>query len=263
MPATQILLSKDLQDINPILAGWGYVGAGSVNAPRLRAHALLHYVKTGCGVLHSPMGDFPVHAGQAFFIAANELASYQADETDPWSFSWVGFTGALTEEFHVLPRVFDAGDDLLPYLRNLESTNDSMAYDLAADLFRVYARLVNQEQRKKNYIHTVMEYIQTNYMHKISVEELAAGQNLDRRYLSQQFKKKTGYTIQGYILETRLRAAKQYLAQGSSVSDAAVLSGFNDISNFSKIFLREEEVSPLAWKKQVQASLAAAEERKE
>ena len=261
MPATQILFNKNLHDINPILAGWASISAGGTNPPRLRDHALLHYIKSGRGVLHSPMGDFPVHAGQAFFIPLNELSSYQADENDPWTYSWVGFTGSLIEEFAALPRVFDAGEDLLPYLRQLDSTSDSMAYDLASDLFRIYARLVNQEQGSRNYIHAVKEYIENNYMHKISVEDIAATQNLDRRYLSQLFKKKTGYTIQGYILETRLRAAKQYLTQGHSVSDAATFSGFNDISNFSKIFLREEDVSPLAWKKQVQASLANAHEK--
>lgn len=261
MPATQILFNKNLHDINPILAGWATAGAGGFNPPLLRNHAILHYVKSGCGMLHSPMGDFSVHAGQAFFIPLNELSSYQADENDPWTFSWVGFTGALAEEFTAIPRVFDAGDDLLPYLRQLNSTTESMVYDLASDLFRVYARLVNQEQGSRNYVHAVKEYIENNYMYKISVEDIAAAQNLDRRYLSQQFKKKTGYTIQAYILKTRLHAAKQYLTQGSSVADAAALSGFNDISNFSKIFLREEDLSPLAWKKRVQASLADADSK--
>ena len=262
MAATQILLNKNLQDINPILAGWSdKMKPGYLHPPILRNHALLHYVKSGCGVLHSPNGDLPVHAGQAFFIALSERSSYQADENDPWMFSWVGFTGSLVEEFFSLPRVFDVDDDLLPYLRTLDRTSDSMAYDLASDLFRLYARMIKQEQGKRHYIQTVTEYIQANYMHKISVEHIAATIGLDRRYLSQQFKLKTGFTIQGYILHTRLRAAKQYLAQGSSVAEAASLSGFNDISNFSKMFMREEDVNPLQWKKNVLSNLEAAEKK--
>lgn len=261
MAATQILLNKNLQDINPILAGWGSPRPGGKNRPILRNHALLHYVKSGRGTLHTSTASLPVHAGQAFFIAQNEFSGYEADQEDPWVYSWVGFNGSLAEEFFSLPRVFDVDDDLLPYLRTLDKTGDSMAYDLASDLFRLYARLINQEQNKRHYIQTVSEYIQSNYMHKISVENIAATMGLDRRYLSHQFKQKTGFTIQGYILHTRIRAAKQYLSQGSSVADAAALSGFNDISNFSKMFTREEGESPLVWKKNVMASLAEAEKK--
>lgn len=261
MGATQILLNKNLQDINPTLAGWANPPVNTV-PPRIRNHMLLHYIRSGRGVLHDKNRDIPIHAGQAFILAQNDAIGYSADPDDPWAYTWVGFTGSLAEEFSSLPRVFDVTDDLLPYLRTLDSQDDNMAYNLASDLFRLYAKLVNREQSKRHYVQTVMEYIQNNYMHKLSVEQIAATLALDRRYLSQQFKKKTGFTIQGYILNTRLRAAKQYLAQGCSVSDAAALSGFNDISNFSKIFLREEDLSPLAWKKNVQASLEREKNKK-
>ena len=147
--------------------------------------------------------------------------------------------------------MFDVDEDLLPYLRTLESPSESMTYDLASDLFRLYARLVRQSKDRRHYVQTVKEYIEANYMQKISVENIANRLGLDRRYLSQQFKRKTGFTIQGYILETRLHAAKQHMMQGSSVAEAAMLSGFNDVSNFSKFFSREQDMSPREFKKSI------------
>lgn len=257
MSDIQVLLNKNLQDINPILAGWaGTLPPGHINPPRLRNHALLHYVKKGKGILHTADSSFPVHAGQAFFIPFGEQQmSYEADMDDPWMFCWVGFTGTLMEEFSILPPVFDVEQALMPCLTTLDKTSDSLAYELAADLFRLYARLVNQEKEKQHYVQTVMEYIDSHYMQKISVENIANRLGLDRRYLSQQFKKKTGFTIQGYILNIRLQAAKQYLVQGLSVTEAATLSGFNDVSNFSKMFTREQGSSPKNFKKIVQTML--------
>lgn len=247
----QVLLNKNLQDINPILAGWADNIPGGGVPPRNRNHSLLHYVRKGRGVLHAKGGDIPVCAGQAFLLMQGEALGYSADTEDPWSYSWVGFTGSLAEEFSVLPRVFDVDEDLLSYLRTLESPSESMAYDLASDLFRLYARLVRQGKNRQHYVQSVKEHIEANYMQKISVESIANRLGLDRRYLSQQFKRKTGFTIQGYILETRLRAAKQHMMQGRSVSEAAMLSGFNDISNFSKFFTREQKMTPREFKRAI------------
>lgn len=255
----QVLLNKNLQDINPILAGWADNPPGANVPSRSRNHSLLHYVRKGRGVLHAKGGDIPIHAGQAFLLMQGETPGYSADLEDPWSYSWVGFTGSLAEEFSVLPRVFDVEDDLLPYLRTLENPSESMTYDLASDLFRLYARLVRQGKDRQHYVQTVKEYIESNYMQKICVENIANRLGLDRRYLSQQFKRKTGYTIQGYILDTRLRAAKQHMMQGCSVSEAALLSGFNDVSNFSKFFSREEGSSPREFKKIIQKMMQKPE----
>ena len=64
-----------------------------------------------------------------------------------------------------------------------------------------------------------MDYIQSTYSQKISVEAIAAQLGLDRRYLSQQFKKQTNYTIQGYILNVRITEAKRHLLMGYSIKE--------------------------------------------
>ena len=72
--------------------------------------------------------------------------------------------------------------------------------------------------------------------------------NLDRRYLSRIFKQKKGKTIQEYIIWVRIEKAKRFLNQGRTVTEAARLTGYNNVNNFSKMFKKKTGVSPGNWK---------------
>ena len=74
--------------------------------------------------------------------------------------------------------------------------------------------------------------------------------NLDRRYLSRLFKEKTGRSIQQYLLEVRLQEADGYLLQGCSVREAAQLSGYEDVSNFSKLYKHHFGKTPAQRRKE-------------
>jgi len=258
--ATQYLINKEFLDLNPLSYGWASCYPGECNPPFQRQFVLIHYVRNGCGVLHTKEKDLPVKAGQAFLIRFGEICTYSADLNDPWEVCWVGFDGKLSNDFAVLPSVFDVPDDLLQSLRHPRSENDSLAYELASDLFMLHARLVTKKEKKRDYVQLVKDYIQNSFRGKIYVEQLSNELGLDKRYLVRIFKKHTGFTIQGYILSVRLQAAKQYLQKGYSVHEASRLSGFSDVYNFSRLFSREEGESPSSFKKNVMQMKKEAEE---
>lgn len=259
--ATQHLIDANFQDINPKSYGWATCAPDECQPPFQRNFLLIHYVRHGCGVLHTAQRDLPVHAGQAFLIRFGEICTYSADHDDPWEVSWVGFSGNLSADFSVLPSVFDVPEGLLNSLRTPRSESDALAYELASDLFMLHARLVNKKEKKRDYAQIVIERIHNSFRDKISVEQMADELGLDRRYLVRVFKKRTGFTIQRYILITRLQAAKQYLQKGYSVQEASRLSGFSDVYNFSRIFTREEGYNPRTFKKNVMQMKKDAEEK--
>lgn len=256
VPVMQFLLNKHLQDLNPVVAGWADKRTpSSTNEPRQRSHTLLHYVTEGKGVLHLDSGDYAVHAGQAFLILPGRTASYTADAEDPWAFRWVGFNGTLSHAFTQLPPVFDVPNGMLQNLLEFEENHEYLAYQLAGDLFMLYSNLIPNKNKDRNYAQYVIDYVQASYMEKISVEAIAAQLGLCRRHLYQQFKKETGLTIQGYILKVRIQEAKRHIMQGFSIKEASYLCGFNDTANFSKLFTREEGLTPKQWRSCVMANL--------
>lgn len=240
----QILLNRNLQDLNPVFAGYSQCPPGRYIIPDHRQSTLIHCVLKGCGTFYLNSTEFQVHAGQAFIILPGQAASYQADKKDPWYYRWVGFTGSLAESFSELPPVFDLEDDMFLHLTHTDFEDEGLAYHLASDLFSLYGKLLRQDSKRTNYVQKVLEYIQTNYARALTVQEIADHVNLNRYYLSRYFKKHTGRSIQEQILDVRLSEARRYLILGYPVKETAFLCGYSAASIFSKLFKKEYNMSP-------------------
>ena len=246
--AYQVLLNRNLQDLNPVFAGWSQNEPGWHVIPDHRHSTLIHYVIAGCGMLHLGSASYPVHAGQAFIITPGQTASYTADKKQPWQYCWLGFTGSLSESFSALPSVFDVPEDTFRNLKSMDLNDEGLVYHLAADLFSFYGKYLRSESKRPNYVKMVADYIQLNYASPITVQEIADHVGLNRYYLSRHFKNKTGRTIQEQILDVRLSEARRYLMLGYSVKETASQCGYSAASIFSKLFKKEYQISPSEFK---------------
>ena len=61
--------------------------------PALKPHFLIHYVLSGKGKFILRGQEYFLEAGSGFLIEPGELAFYQSDEKEPWTYVWVGFGG--------------------------------------------------------------------------------------------------------------------------------------------------------------------------
>lgn len=234
-------------DLNPILTGWEKCLPEKSWGPDIRKYTLIHYVVKGQGILYKSGRELPVHAGEAFLIRPGEIITYTADKTNPWQYQWIGFDGQLSLKINELEDVFSFPEHIISEI--LECTNyDLCEYRAAALLFEMYAELMKPHETH-TYIDKVKDYIKALYMQPISVEEIAQHVGLDRRYLSRVFKAQTGKTVQEYIIHTRMKEAKKHLKHGLSIEEVATLSGYDDRSNFSKMFKKKFGISPVEWKK--------------
>ena len=241
-----LLTNRKLKDFNPLIAGEETCAPGHSFGPAVRQYTLIHYVFRGKGTLYARGGTHPVQAGQAFVILPEEVTTYTADLQEPWHYCWIGFDGDLAARFGELPPVLTLPETLFGRMRHLSAQPSAMEYLLAGDLFLLYAYLFADSQRGCPHVRRVENYIRSNYMHTIRVERIAAELNLDRRYLSRLFKEKTGSSIQEYLIRVRLEEAERLLLRGCSVKEAAHLAGYEDVSNFSKMFKKRTGRSPAA-----------------
>lgn len=238
------LTNRHLQDLNPVIAGTHDCDPGYGIQPAIRKYTLIHYVFRGKGTLFSGGTAYPVSAGQAFLIREGEVANYRADDENPWYYCWIGFDGSLSMRFHELPAVFSPPEEI--FRRMLRAIDDPSVteYRLAAELFRLYAVLFSKPGHRNHHVRQIENYIRLSYMYPIRVETIANQMNLDRRYLSRLFKEKTGMSIQEYILTVRLDEADRYLRQGYSVKETSHMVGYEDVSNFSKMYKKRYGQSP-------------------
>lgn len=90
----------------------------------------------------------------------------------------------------------------------------------------------------------VLEYIDKNIEHELSLEILEKRFYINRSYLSRLFRKHLNISIHKYIILQRIAKAKELLLKGHSPLSASRYSGFNDYSNFRKMFKKITKTSP-------------------
>jgi len=96
----------------------------------------------------------------------------------------------------------------------------------------------------------VFEYIQNNYTEKIKISKVASLINMHDSAFSHYFKKRTSKSFTDFVNEMRLNyALNQLLFSSRSIAEICFDSGFNNLSNFNRIFKKWKGTTPLQWKK--------------
>lgn len=99
-------------------------------------------------------------------------------------------------------------------------------------------------------IQKLTAYITEHYFEEITIRDLAEMVNLHPVYLGKLFKQHTGVTYKEYLNRVRINHAEMMLSEGNlTVTEAAELCGFNDISYFSNVFKEMKGYPPSVAKK--------------
>lgn len=246
----QLMLNKHLRELNPILVGEAELLPGKIWGPKSIDYYLIHKITKGSGTLYINDTVYHLQAGQAFILPPGVVASWTSDTSDPWEYLWVGFTGELANAFAEAPTVFSAPDWMFSHLNtNLRDPEDTLGYMVAGDLFHLYGFLRNEGKERQDHIRRIVDYILEHFAENLTIQEIADHVGLNRDYISKIFKKKTGMTIQQRISEARFTEAIRCLYAGYPVKEAAALSGFKDVSNFSKQFKQRYGMCPKHWRR--------------
>lgn len=96
-----------------------------------------------------------------------------------------------------------------------------------------------------NIINTCMEYIKTNYMKDITLQDISSIAYLSPTYFHLVFKSIVGMTPCRYLTQTRLEAAQKMLINSSkSLSEIAFECGFASQAYFCSVFKSETGTTP-------------------
>lgn len=103
----------------------------------------------------------------------------------------------------------------------------------------------NKEQKR---IRTIYGYIDENYQHKITLDDVASICNLTKPAFCRYFKKNTGTTFIGFLNQYRISQAKRLLLQGKNVSETCFECGFESLSYFNRNFKKITGENPSNFK---------------
>ena len=98
-------------------------------------------------------------------------------------------------------------------------------------------------------LQNAIDYIRKEYSENIQISDIATAVKCSPSYLSRIFKNHIGKSPYCYLVEYRLFVAEKLLRSGSTVTEAASMSGFCDSSVFIKCFKKAFGITPLKYKK--------------
>lgn len=252
---------EDQTSLRFYYSGYEKCSAGHFFGTAVRVHYLIHFVINGKGTYQVGEETYSVCTHQAFLIRPQEIASYAADEEEPWEYLWFAFNG---KEADRLIASFFSRDT--PYVISTERTLLlTQLLQTAIPSFqkrkleqlelsgwcKLFFSCFNRQEEKRQksfkdgYLLDVLNYMRYNYMHDINIDQLSAQLGVDRTYLYKIVKNHTGSSPKEYITLLRVEAAKNMLQHSKySITDIAVACGFHDHSSFCKIFKRYESYTP-------------------
>lgn len=98
-------------------------------------------------------------------------------------------------------------------------------------------------------IDKAMTYMDNNFDKPISLAELAGLNNMDESAFSRFFKKHTGMSYIDSLTEKRLgHASRQLMESTYSIAEIAYKCGFNNISNFNRVFKKKKGCTPKEYR---------------
>lgn len=145
-------------------------------------------------------------------------------------------------------------------LREMQLQKPSFELYIKAQIFSVIAflsrygimpdasSLLNACDVKK--ILPVLDYIDTHYNARVSLEDISAVMNLNPSYFCRLFKKATGSSFVEYLNFVRVCKTEQPLtASRMGIAEIALDAGFSSTAYFNKVFRRYKGCTPTEYRK--------------
>ena len=247
-----IINNEKYLDLNPVQFGYENCNGSHFFGPAVRTYWLIHFVVSGFGIFKIRNKEYKVKPGEMFVIPPYVETYYESDAVNPWNYIWIGFTttGNITENLLDVIKCPEA-EKIFVSMMNCESFSNGRSAYLSARLWDLFALLSENKNIKLGYVEEALEFIHSNYMHNITVEQIARFLNLDRTYFYAIFKKKLGISPKQYLIGYRMNiAANLIIKKQLSISVVANSVGYSNLYTFSKMFKQHFGISPSNYAKQ-------------
>ena len=233
-------------------------------------NAVIYYVTKGYGTFKFNGKVFNLKQGDIFILLKGMQVEYVASIDDPWEYYWIGFSGSNANEYLNRTSITNScvanceeNSKIPQIILNMceisKTYNPSKSDDilLLKELYSLLYTLIEEfpkpfeykDKELHTYIQDALNFINSNYMHSITVQEIADYVNLSRSYLYKMFIKNLGISPQRYLINLRMYKAT-LLLKGTKLPIGEVASsvGYSDSLLFSKTFSKHFSMSPLNYR---------------
>lgn len=135
---------------------------------------------------------------------------------------------------------------VLSFFSLLNEMANSDRYSLVSTHYDASGTLQNTKSRR---IAKVCEYMEQHFHDTICLSDMASLVGMSDTAFSHFFKSKTSMTFIDYLNDMRIAHACQLLSEtDQNISEVCYNSGFNNISNFIRMFKKRKQMTPNAYR---------------
>ena len=263
------------RDLNLCYCGMSECQPGHTFGPAVRPNYIIHYVIDGKGVYQVGEHQYELTKGQGFLIEPETLTYYRADEKNPWTYIWVGFSGEMAGTYlmdiglhseHLIfqcDRMAELKAVVLDMLKHTSiSTTDQ--YRLQSLLYKFFSVLasgvkidaISHGSEESVYVREAVNYIRNNYFRGINVTDVAEHISVNRSYLYKLFQESFGMSPKDFLTQFRISRAEQLLSWSElSIESVAWSCGYKDALVFAKVFKKMIGMPPSTYRKKHQTAI--------
>lgn len=193
-----------------------------------------------------------VSAGSDIVAEAKKLAQGFAAAGDPPWIKNVAIEAitagvlAYCESFGAMQELF--ADGQLPLDRVLQAAT---VEGVASELINVARRIEAAIERKLSSnagraIESAKAYIDKHFADEITLADVASSVHMSQWYFSKLFRKETGTTFSDYLIDQRIRRAKEFIRSDAAMKNYEVAErvGFSDARYFGQLFKKMTGMTP-------------------
>lgn len=243
---------------------------------------LFFIVRSGTGDLVYDGVKYRLQAGDCVFIDCRKAYSHETGRTDGngggdgalWSLSWCHFYGPNMNAIY--RKYQERGGRAVFQTKQLETYQRVLSelYQLAGSVdyvrdMRIHEKLSSllillmedawsensgnskkmDSQSAAAGIQQVKEYLDENFINKITLEELASRFFINKYYLLELFKERYGITIHAYLNQVRITYVKQQLRFTDKTIEELAAELHVGAAYLSRLFKQIEGIPPSAFRK--------------
>ncbi len=243
------------------------------------------YVINGSGTSFVADSTEPFNSGDLAFLGSNIPHFWRTDEKyhtkgSPHKINYIViqfpgdmFRGTLFQypEFHLIQELLErsmqgirflppfsgkAGKQIMKIARSEGFNRILLLLRLLQDLAKTahYRLLAGELYHRQSdsfipdRLTNVLQYLNTHYQQKIELGKVAEIANLHPSAFCRFFKEKTGKSLSAYLNDMRISFACKLIIEGKlSVSQICYESGFNNLSNFNRLFKQHTSFTPTGY----------------
>ena len=229
----------------------------------------LLYITKGRGVFYSESrGRHKVKEGEMFLLFPGERHTYRPDESTGWNEYWIGFNGAIMDEwvkngfFSKESPVFNVGinEEIISLYKKAIMIADAQEANYQQALAGIVCNLISMAI----YLSRNMDFSKSDISVQINMAKAAVYENVSTitpeklaeitcmsySKFRKIFKEYTGFAPSQYIQEVRINMAKELLTNTSrSIKEIAFELGYENKDYFFTAFRKVSGMTPAGYRK--------------